>query len=199
MKKLLLKIARQPFLGSFAGWCVAHLAHVLPLQIVAEDGRCIAFRHPSPAYDVHLLVMLKELARDISCISVEQLANVLSIADAATKKLELTAPHIMLWTNGGQFQEVRQLHFHLFPSELDREADMREVRICSIGETIVRECIRGDGTASKLLILDCDSEKFCAILPLLMNEYRLESRGYSVFLDLSKQARRKNRFYIRMG
>jgi len=199
MKKILLKMARLPFLGDLTGWCIAHLAHVLPLKIVAEDERCIVFRHPSPSYDVHLLVMLQEPARDISCISAEQLSRVLSIAGAAVKKLRLTAPHIMLWTNDGRFQEVRQLHFHLFPSELDREADMREVRAFTICETIVRECIRGDGAAPNLLIVDCDAERFCAVLPLLINEYRLESRGYSVFWDISEQAKRQNRFYIRMG
>lgn len=199
MKKLLLKIVRLPFLGNLVGWCIAHLAHALPLKIVAENERCIAFHHPAPSYEIHLLVMLKEQIRDISCISASRLKDVLSIAEAAVVKLGLSAPHIMLWTNAERFQDVRQLHFHLFPSDLDREADIRKARTVSFGGIEIRECTRGNGVESNLLIIDSGLENFISLLPLIMDRYQLHSRGYSVFWDLSEQAARKDRIYIRMG
>lgn len=199
MKKLLLKIARLPSLGRFVGWCIAHLSHVLPLKIIAEDAHCIAFRHPTPSYDEHLLILLKDHARDISCISPAQFSRAASIAEEAIGRIRLSAPHIMLWTNAGRFQDVRCLHFHLFPSELDREAGLRQVRAFSIGKAVVRECVRSGRSESDLLILDADADRFFAALPQLTDSYRLESRGYSVFLDLSNQAMSENRFYIRMG
>lgn len=199
MKKLLLKIARMPWMGTLIGRCITRLAHWLPLRIVTENADCIAFRHPAPSYSTHLLVMLKAQARDVACITGEQLACIAATAAAAIDKLGLNAPHILLWTNGGRFQEVRQLHFHLFPSELDREADMHAVRTFSVGGTVVRECVRGNSAVSNLLILDASAGEFCAAFAQIANEYRLEFRGYSVFLDLSRQAGRENRFYIRMG
>lgn len=199
MRSMLLKIARLPALGRLIGWCIAHLSRVLPLRIVTENERCIAFHHPSPSYDVHLLFMLKQQVRDVSCISAGQLDDVLSTATAAIERLGLSAPHIMLWTNGGRFQEVQQLHFHMFPSDLDREADIRKSRILSWDCTKICECVRGDGKTPNLLVLNSDSEAFSKIFPRIKEEYHLESRGYSVFWDLSPQAARHNRIYIRMG
>lgn len=195
MKKLLLKIARLPALGKLAGWCIAHLSRVLPLKIAAENGHCIAFHHPVPSYSTHLLIMLKAQARDVSCIGADQYAQITDAARASVRALNLAAPHIMLWTNGGRFQEVRQLHFHLFPSDIDREKDLREVRAFSVGRTAVRECCRKGSASPDLLIMDADDAEFFSVFPLLMTEYGLEARGYSVFQDLS----RPGRFYIRMG
>lgn len=199
MKKLLLKIARLPFFGKLIGWCVAHLAHVLPLRIVQEDEHCIVFHHPAPSYELHLLAMLKTQLQDISCVSASQLRQILSAARASIEKLELSAPHIMLWTNGGRFQEVRQLHFHIFPSELNREDGLRDVHTLNHSGIAIRECARSSSASPDLLILRAGPDELIRILPWLKKEYRLEARGYSMFWDLSPQAERSDRIYIRLG
>ena len=199
MKRFLLKLARLPFLGWLVGWCIAHLAHILPLRIAEENEQCIAFHHPLPSYETHLLIMQKTPARDIACICAEQFRRIIATADAAIDRLGLSAPHIMLWTNGGKFQEVRQLHFHLFPAGLDCEDGLCELRTFSIGETRIRECRRKHSDTADLLIMDAGANEFAAVFSRLMNEYSLETRGYSVFLDLAEQAGRRNRIYIRIG
>ena len=199
MKIFLLKLARLPFLGRLTGWCIAHLAHILPLHIAAENEHCIAFHHPLPSYEIHLLIMQKTPARDIACICAEQLRRMIAIADTVIDRLGLSAPHILLWTNGGKFQEVRQLHFHLFPSSLDREYGLHELRTFSIGETRIRECSHRNSDTADLLIMDGGADEFAVVFPLLMDEYHLESRGYSVFLDLAEHTGRRNRIYIRIG
>lgn len=199
MKKLLLKIARLPWLGALVGWMIAHLSRVLPLRVVADDPCCIAFHHPAPSYAVHLLIMPKTRVRDIARADSTLLNHILETARAAVETLNLAAPHIMLWTNGGRFQEVRQLHFHLFPSDLNREAGLRRLSRFSIGKTEICECIRGDGAAVNLLLLDGDSAEFPAVFSQLLERYDLETRGYSVFRDLSPVTDRSDRIYIRIG
>lgn len=199
MKKLLLKIARTPCMGALIGWMIAHLSPILPLRMIADNRFTVAFRHPAPSYPDHLLIMPKARVRDISRADASLISHVLSAADAAITILNLRSPHIMLWTNGGRFQEVRQLHFHLFPSDLDREADLHELRRIRIGAVPVRECVRGGEGGPDFLILQAGTEAFAAVFPELMVRYRLETRGYSVFWDLSPHAARQGNIFIRIG
>lgn len=199
MKKLLLKIARTPCLGSLVGWMIAHLSRFLPLHVIHEDENCIVFRHPAPSYPFHLLIMLKAQVRDVSRADEYQLRCVFDAARSAIQTAGLSAPHIMLWTNGGRFQEVRQLHFHLFPSDPDREAGLRELRRIRVGQTEVRECIRGDGANVNLLILHAGAGEFVSVLPRLIDQYNLNARGYSVFRDLSPDSARGSRICVHIG
>ena len=194
LKKLLLRIARIRWLGGLIGWCITHLAHILPLKIVVENDRCIVFHHPSPSYSTHLLAMLKSPAQDVSTITAEQLRSIVEAGNAAVAALNLTAPHILLWTNGGRFQEVRQLHFHIFASENDYEENLTTLVESHIDGMCLREY-----AAKNLLIVEASLEALVLALPFLLEKYNLNERGYSVFFDISPAAKRSDRIYVRMG
>ena len=194
MKKLLLKIARIPALGKLVGWVVKYFGSLLPLKKVVDNREIIVFHHPMPSSSVHLLAMLKAQVPDVRSITPQQFSSVLSAASEAAKKLNLSAPHILVLTNGGRFQEVKQLHFHIYPSETSPESDIRAAGTKIFGGIQVREYMRGDSAQPNLLIADVLPEDFPGVLPAVCNAYAENGRGYRVFCDLNYPGK----IYIRL-
>ncbi len=83
---------------------------------LAETGTLLAFRHPQPAYPVHILLVPKRTRAtlaDLSADDADFLVDLLETTQALVTRFGLARQGYRLIVNGGPFQEVAQVHFHL--------------------------------------------------------------------------------------
>lgn len=115
MKKALFKLARSPIAGSFIGFAFAHLTALMPLSRLYEDADCILFLHPVPYWETHWLGVPKaRIGRFLDVHSANDWCCILAILRSlsqlrATHNIEQSTTLV----NGGIYQDVPQLHFHL--------------------------------------------------------------------------------------
>jgi histidine triad (HIT) family protein len=102
--------------GRLTGWIFAHMSFLIPFERLHETETLVAFHHPNPAYRVHVLIVPKrayasllELPPDDS----QLLREVIETVQLLVKQLGLEKGGYRLIVNGGPFQSVKQLHFHL--------------------------------------------------------------------------------------
>lgn len=86
----------------------------MPVRLLGERGEVRAFRHPRPAYPLHLLIVPRRSVADYLDATPSLLADVLKLA--AEMDPVPGASSFDLVTNLGQYQEVKLLHFHVVPA-----------------------------------------------------------------------------------
>ena len=91
-----------------------HMSFAIPVKRLRETETLLAFYHPKPAYQFHVLlvpkksvVSLKELDSKDSAFLIDLYSTVQSLVD----EFQLTAYRLIV--NGGAYQDFPQLHFHL--------------------------------------------------------------------------------------
>jgi histidine triad (HIT) family protein len=90
---------------------------------IRETETLQAFDHPMPSYPVHIVIVPKQAIRSITALDASQtqlLGEVVVMVEELVKVFELEASGYRLVVNGGAYQEIPQLHFHLVsgsPSE----------------------------------------------------------------------------------
>jgi len=117
--RLLFRLARSSLARFCLGWAFAHVSFALPLHRLRETATLIAFHHPQPGYSVHILLVPKKAIASPSSITPKDapfLADVFLTATSLAAELGLGSTGYRLVVNGGAYQDVPQLHFHLiFP------------------------------------------------------------------------------------
>ncbi|MGH2588076.1 MAG: HIT domain-containing protein [Dehalococcoidia bacterium] len=92
------------------------MAGCLPLNRLYESESVVAFYHPKPSYRVHILIVPKRSIANICAVKGNEMriiADIVVAAQQLVRQLGLDAEGYRLVTNGGKYQDVRQLHFHL--------------------------------------------------------------------------------------
>ncbi len=92
------------------------MSHIIPVQRLRETQTLVAFHHPRPGYPVHvLLVPKKALGRlaDLTAADSDFLADVFKTVQDLVEEQDLEEAGYRLIINGGKYQDVAQLHFHL--------------------------------------------------------------------------------------
>jgi histidine triad (HIT) family protein len=90
----------------------------LPVKRLIETERVIAFEHPTPAWAVHILIVPKRVIEGVERLDEWDstlLGEVFSTVQRLVDKMELKQYRVIV--NGGEYQEVKQLHFHLVAGE----------------------------------------------------------------------------------
>lgn len=107
------RVALQ-WLAPLIGWIFEHMSFVIPVKRLRETDTLMAFHHPKPSYDFHVLLVpkksvksLQELDPNDSEFLTELYSTVQSLID------EFKLPAWRLIVNGGEYQDFPQLHFHL--------------------------------------------------------------------------------------
>jgi histidine triad (HIT) family protein len=124
LANLLFRLARRWPFGQLARWGFAHMSFALPVQRLRETDTLLAFHHPHPSYAVHnLLVPKRPFASllDVPPEAASMLVDWLGVAQSLVREFGLEEKGYRLIVNGGAFQEIPQLHFHLVSGEM-REA-----------------------------------------------------------------------------
>ncbi|MGB1253142.1 MAG: hypothetical protein ACPG8W_21195 [Candidatus Promineifilaceae bacterium] len=109
IRRLLFAIARSPVASLFIGTAFARLTWLMPLKRIVEDERAIVFEHPKQFWEIHWLAVPKQRVPTILTCEAIVLRGLLPLIQISAEKL----PHPMVLVNGGQYQDVPQMHFHV--------------------------------------------------------------------------------------
>jgi histidine triad (HIT) family protein len=102
------------YLAPFIGWIFAHMTFGIPVQRLRETETLIAFYHPKPAYEFHVLLVPKKAVkslREFDSHDFAFLADLYSNVQSLVDEFHLSAYRLIV--NGGDYQDFPQLHFHL--------------------------------------------------------------------------------------
>lgn len=116
MKNWIMRLARSRWVGRLMGWVFEHMSFLLPVERLYESETLVAFRHPQPSYPVHILIVPKRAYTSLLDVPAEDsafLADLMTTVQTLVRELNLEEQGYRLIANGGAFQDVAQLHFHL--------------------------------------------------------------------------------------
>ena len=108
------KYFQIPFISRWLGWMFAHMSFAIPVKRLRETETLMAFRHPKPAYPFHVLIVPKKAVASLAELDSTDTAFLADLISAVQSLVdEFKLPAYRLIVNGGEFQDVPQLHFHL--------------------------------------------------------------------------------------
>lgn len=118
LKKLLFKIAKGPGMGKAVGLTFQYFSWAVPVKKAACGEGVLAFWHPQPSYDNHMILSPKKAIMNLQQMAGEGSNGCLLQLWEAARTIARHHPACFdsytLWANGGKRQEVQQVHFHLF-------------------------------------------------------------------------------------
>ncbi|NDJ74790.1 MAG: HIT domain-containing protein [Chloroflexi bacterium] len=106
------------------GWTFAHASSALPVKRLYETPNLVAFHHPRPSYPAHVLIVPKAARSTLLDLSANDAPFLVDLLDAVrwlVVELDLTAYRLI--ANGGDYQDVPQVHFHLISDEAGDRTD----------------------------------------------------------------------------
>jgi histidine triad (HIT) family protein len=113
---MLFWLARSRPLGVAVRLGFAHLSGWLPVRRVGETDQVLAFHHPRPSWQPHILFVPKVGIASLLGVRPEEVPLVRGLIQFAldtTSESGLDEAGFSLLVNGGAYQDVGQLHFHL--------------------------------------------------------------------------------------
>lgn len=126
ISRLAFTLARSKKAGPLISWMIAHMSFLIPGQRLRETETLLAFYHPRPAYPVHILLLPKRPYPSLLALPPDDthfLADLLQTVQSLVAELNLESSGYRLITNGGPFQDVPHLHFHLVAGDGKMEAE----------------------------------------------------------------------------
>jgi histidine triad (HIT) family protein len=115
-KDTLHRIKKSEFAKQAVGWSFEHLNFAIPVQRLYETDSLMAFHHPKPCYETHILVIPKKAVSDFTKLDAADavfMKDLVTTVQALIKELGLQEKGYRLIVNGGDYQDFPQLHFHL--------------------------------------------------------------------------------------
>lgn len=120
MKKFISKklffLAKTPLGDLMVGIAFGKMSKLLPVKKIKETDKVVAFWHPKPFWEKHILIVPKKAIKNIQSIRKEDqeyLFEIYNIASQIVKEQGWEKKGYTIVSNGGARQEVNQLHFHL--------------------------------------------------------------------------------------
>jgi histidine triad (HIT) family protein len=120
MKKWLVKLTRSAIAGLWIGWLFTHFSFVIPVKRLRETNSLLAFHHPQPSYPIHILIVPKRPYSDLLALETADtifLIDLFQVVQSLVREFHLEQSGYRLITNGGTYQDVPHLHFHLVSGE----------------------------------------------------------------------------------
>jgi histidine triad (HIT) family protein len=97
-------------------WSLTHMSFAIPVHKLREMPTLLAFYHPQPCYPTHILILPKKAIPSLAELTAEDaplLAEVFQSAQSLVEELGLERSGYRLIVNGGAYQDLPQLHWHL--------------------------------------------------------------------------------------
>ncbi len=114
-------LRRYPHLAqTILPWSLTHMSFAIPLHKLRETPTLLAFHHPQPGYPTHILILPKKAIANLAALTAEDaslLAEVFQTAQSLVEELGLENGGYRLIVNGGAYQDIPQLHWHLVAGE----------------------------------------------------------------------------------
>lgn len=118
--KTLFALAKSPVGDVIVGLAFGRLSGALPVQTIKTTERVIAFWHPRPYWEKHILIVPKKPIRNLASLKADDMLYVseaFAVAAELVRELGWDKDAYSVLVNGGSRQEVNQLHFHLSSGE----------------------------------------------------------------------------------
>ena len=90
------------------------MSFILPVKRLRETETLMAFHHPRPSYQFHVLLVPKKAVPSLSDFDSKDtsfLSDLYSTVQSIVEEFHLAAYRLIV--NGGEYQDFPQLHFHL--------------------------------------------------------------------------------------
>lgn len=113
----LFQLARSDAASYFIGYAFEYASSMIPVRRLFEDRTVMAFIHPVPFWDIHYLIVPKRRIPSFASIDLterqerDRILQILQTAQALARKNHLADYTVLV--NGGEYQDVPQLHFHV--------------------------------------------------------------------------------------
>jgi len=119
----LMRLARSRWMGRAISWMFAHMSFAIPVRRLRETPTLVAFHHPQPAYALHILIVPKAARAglaDLSAADAAFLVDLFDVVRSLAAEFALDETGYRLVANGGAYQDIPHLHFHLIADALPR-------------------------------------------------------------------------------
>jgi histidine triad (HIT) family protein len=116
LRRGLLRVARSRVARLFIQWAFTHMSDALPVTRLRETETLIAFPHPQPSHPTHILLVPKRPYASLAALPVDDAAflhDLFATVQDLVRELGLEKGGYRLLVNGGAYQDVPHLHFHL--------------------------------------------------------------------------------------
>jgi histidine triad (HIT) family protein len=116
ISKALFSLAQTQLATRIIGWVFAHLSWGLPIKRLYETDHLLVFHHPFPTYKIHILIVPKKAIPSVLELTPADnllLADILQTTSLLINDLNPRDNNFRLVVNGGGYQNIPQLHFHL--------------------------------------------------------------------------------------
>jgi histidine triad (HIT) family protein len=100
------------------------MSWIVPVDRLEETDLVVAFHHPRPSYPVHVLIVPKRSVRSFTALTPDDMPAVtdaITVAGRLAQRLGLEQAGYRVLVNGGAYQDVQQLHFHLISGASTQE------------------------------------------------------------------------------
>jgi len=117
--KFVLKLTAR-LSPTWIGWFFTHMSFILPFDRLLESENLLVFHHPKPSYTLHILFIPKKTISNLANLQPEDnsfLSELFASIQEIIVKYDLEQYGYRLIVNGGQYQEIPQLHFHLISED----------------------------------------------------------------------------------
>lgn len=107
---------RSPLGGRIIAWMLVNMSFAIPVQRLCETATLLAFHHPRPSYRVHILLVPKRAIRDLEALGDDDqdfMVDLFACVRRLVAEFGLREGGYRLIANGGCYQDVPHLHFHL--------------------------------------------------------------------------------------
>ena len=114
------RLIHSLFCQKIIGWGFAHMSFALPVHKLYETRTLVAFDHPKPCYPVHILLVPKKSVSSLMELNQEDtlfLSDLIQATQELVRRCNLEQTGYRLIVNGGNCQDIKQLHFHLISGE----------------------------------------------------------------------------------
>jgi len=94
----------------------AHMSFAIPVKRLRETDTLVAFHHPSPSYPVHILLVPKRAYPSFLAVTLDDQdfqRDLFAAVQSLVQEFDLESKGYRFLVNGGAYQDVPILHFHL--------------------------------------------------------------------------------------
>ncbi len=92
------------------------MSFIIPVSRLRETPNLMAFHHPQPSYPLHILIVpkrAKPTLADLTPHDADLMVDLFATVQSLVTEFDLEKTGYRLICNGGAYQEVPHLHFHL--------------------------------------------------------------------------------------
>jgi len=92
------------------------MSFAIPVHRLRETKTLIAFYHPQPSYALHILIVPKRSIAQLGALTAADsdfMVDLFQNVQSLVAELHLDERGYRLIANGGKYQDVPHLHFHL--------------------------------------------------------------------------------------